>query len=90
MFRTGGPGDPWHPACQVSMGTLFVTGVPGRPLVLSGENASDLNRPQISLSCGGDSSGMRCGCDLSQWLVLSSLMRDVVMPPLLFQNASCP
>ena len=27
MFRTGGPGDPWHPACQVSMGTLFVTGV---------------------------------------------------------------
>lgn len=72
MLRTGGPGDPWHPAFQVSMGTLFVT-VSDGPLVLSDENASDLNRPQISLSCGGDFPGTLCGCDLSQWLVLSSL-----------------
>jgi hypothetical protein len=59
------------------------------PLVLSDENASDKTAHK-SLSSGGDFAGMRCGCDLSQWLVLSSLMRDVVMPPLLFQNASCP
>ena len=89
MFRTGGPGDPWHPACQVSMGTLFVTGVPTGPGLARRERVGPQPLTNLSLMRWGFS-GMRCGCDLSQWLVLSSLMRDVVMPPLLFQNASCP
>jgi hypothetical protein len=66
--------DPWHPACQVSMGTLFVTGVRQAPALVRRERVGP--QPPTNLSL------MRSGFP---WYALR--LRSVAVAGLILANA---